>query len=150
MKPRSRRLTPMLVLAYKEEVSTQKPLVWVATSLEDLRAFPEETRRAMGYALRRAQDGQKSPSAKPLKGFGGAGVLEIVESFDGNAFRTVYTTKLGKRIYVLHAFQKKSKAGIKTPPAEIEKVRQRLKQAEEIHAEYLKQKAANEADKTDA
>jgi phage-related protein len=122
-------------------MAVDKDIVWVSTSRKDLKEFPPETQKDMGYALRQAQWGEKSEKAKPLKGFGGASVLEIVASFDGNAFRTVYTTKLGKRIYVLHAFQKKSKSGIKTPVAEIEKVRLRLKEAEEIHAQYLKEKA---------
>lgn len=89
----------------------------------------------MGYALYVAQLGQKHPNAKPLKGFGGAGVLEVVEAFDGDAYRTVYTVKLEGAVYVLHAFQKKSKHGVKTPQSEIEKVRARLRMAIELHAE---------------
>jgi phage-related protein len=128
-------------ISIQEDMDVEKELVWVATSKQDLKEFPDEMQKEIGYALDRVQHGKKPFIAKPLKGFGGASVLEIVTSFDGNAFRTVYTTKLGSRIYVLHAFQKKSKSGIKTPVAEIEKVRQRLKRAEEMHAEYLKEKA---------
>lgn len=87
----------------------------------------------MGFALYLAQRGGKHPDAKPLKGFGGAGVLEVVEDFDGNAYRAVYTVKLAGVVYALHAFQKKSKKGGKTAPADIEKVRTRLKMALELH-----------------
>jgi len=97
-------------------------------------------RRIIGYALYLAQLGQKHIDSKPLKGFGGAGVLEVVEDFDGNAYRAVYTVKLAGVVYVLHAFQKKSKKGSKTPQTEIEKVRARLKLAEELHRAASKQK----------
>jgi len=117
-----------------------RPLIWVATSLEDLKGFPDEVRHVMGYALYLAQVGQKHLHAKPLKGFGGAGVLEVVEDFDGNAYRAVYTVKLAGAIYVLHAFQKKSKKGAKTPQVDIEKVRARLTLAEEIHKAAAKKK----------
>ena len=116
---------------------TPKPLLWVGTSREDLKAFPEEVRQVMGYALFLAQLGGKHPDAKPLKGFGGAGVLEVVDDFDGDAFRAVYTVKLAGAVYVLHAFQKKSKRGIKTSKSDLEKVKARLKLAEEIHAERM-------------
>ena len=112
-----------------------KPLVWVATSRDDLKDFPDEVRRGMGYALYLAQVGRKHADAKPLKGFGGAGVLEVVEDFDGNAYRAVYTVKLAGAVYVLHAFQKKSRKGIKTPQADLDRIRARLKMAEEIHAQ---------------
>lgn len=87
----------------------------------------------MGYALHLAQLGEKSPAAKPLKGFGGAGVLEIVDDHDGDTFRAVYTVRFGDSVYVLHAFQKKSKSGIATPAKEMETVRERLKLAEAHH-----------------
>ncbi len=116
--------------------SELKPLVWVATSLEDLKAFPDEVQRIMGYALYLAQVGQKHPDAKPLKGFRGASVLEVVEDFEGNAYRAVYTVKLANVVYVLHAFQKKSKKGIKTSQADMDKVRARFKLAVEIHARH--------------
>src|SRR3990170_4927909 len=113
-----------------------KLLVWVATSREDLKSFPDEVQRVMGYALYLAQIGRKHPNATPLKGFGGAGVLEVVEDFEGNAYRTVYTVKMADEVYVLHAFQKKSAKGIKTSRADIEKVKARLKLAVEIHHRY--------------
>ncbi len=114
---------------------TIKPLVWVSSSREDLKRFPSEVQRSMGYALYLAQAGKKHPDGKPLKGFGGAGVVEVVEDFDGNAYRAVYTVKLAGVVYALHAFQKKSTKGAKTSPAEIAKVRARLKLAVEIHAQ---------------
>ena len=109
-------------------------LEWVGTSREDLAAFPEEVRRVMGFALRLAQRGDKHPSAKPLKGFGGAGVLEIVEDDDGNTYRAVYTVALPDAVYVLHAFQKKSRHGIKTSARDMNLIRQRLKAAQERSA----------------
>ncbi len=112
---------------------TAKPVRWIARSHDDLRAFPRAARRAIGYALHFAQMGDKHPSAKPMRGFGGAGVLEIVEDHDGNAYRAVYTVKFSEAVYVLHAFRKKSKKGIETPKQEIELVRKRLKRAEEDH-----------------
>jgi phage-related protein len=111
-----------------------KPLVWVGTSLEDLKAFPDEVRRIMGYALCLAQAGQKHLDAKPLKGSGGAGVLESAEDLEGNAYRAVYTVRLAGAVYVLQAFQKKSRRGIKTSRADIDRVKARLRLAEGIHA----------------
>src|SRR5919106_967989 len=88
---------------------TIKPVRWIGNSQEDLREFPDQPRRDIGYALYFAQRGDKHPRAKPLKGFGGAGVLEIVEDHDGNTYRAVYTVKFAGVVYVLHAFQKKAK-----------------------------------------
>jgi phage-related protein len=87
----------------------------------------------MGFALYLAQTGEKHLAAKPLKGFGGAGVLEVVEDHDGDTFRAVYTVKFASAVYVLHAFQKKSKSGIKTPQTDIDLIKQRLKLAEQMH-----------------
>ncbi|EDX83317.1 Phage family protein [Synechococcus sp. PCC 7335] len=93
----------------------------------------------MGFALYRAQQGKKHPDVKPLKGFRGSSVLEIVESFDGNAYRAIYTVKFEGIVYVLHAFQKKSKRGIATPQQDIELVKRRLKRAEEHYRTISKQ-----------
>lgn len=87
----------------------------------------------MGFALYLAQIGQTHGGAKPLRGFGGAGVLEVAEDHDGNTYRAVYTVRLDRAIYVLHAFQKKSRKGIKTPQGDIELVRRRLRVAEQEH-----------------
>jgi len=118
---------------------TAKPLFWMGDALKRLRSFPEEVREVMGYGLFLAEKGGKHPNAKPLKGCGGAGVLEIVEDHDGNTFRAVYTVKLADAVYVLHAFQKKSKKGIATPKADLDLIKDRLKQAREHHAERIKQ-----------
>ena len=93
----------------------------------------------MGYALYQAQIGKKHATAKPLKGFGGAGVLEIVTDHVGDTFRAVYTVKFAHAIYVLHAFQKKSKSGIKTPTAELDLIKQRLKSAESDYKQTLRE-----------
>lgn len=107
-----------------------KPVVWIGSSREDLRAFPDEVRRVMGYAINRAQDGAEHPRAKALRGFGGRSVLEVVDDEDGDTYRAVYTVRFAGVIYLLHAFQKKSKRGIETPKHEIEVIRARLKVAE--------------------
>jgi phage-related protein len=108
-----------------------KPLRWIGRSRQALREFPAQVRREIGYALQFAQAGTKHPSAKPLRGFGGAGVLEIVEDFDGSTYRAVYTVRFAGAVYVLHAFQKKSKSGIATPKKEIDLIRNRLNRAEQ-------------------
>lgn len=92
-----------------------RELEWIGSAREDLKTFPQEVRRFMGFALRAAQRGGKHPDAKPLRGFSGAGVLEITEDYDGDTYRAIYTVKFAEVIYVLHAFQKKSKQGIATP-----------------------------------
>jgi len=86
-----------------------KPVRWVASSKHDVSVFPEDVRRRIGGALWDAQIGSKAPYAKPLKGFGGAGVLEIVDDFDGDTYRALYTVRFAQVVYVLHAYQKKSK-----------------------------------------
>jgi len=106
-----------------------RELVWVASSLKDLREFPEEVRHVMGFALYLAQTGGKHVYAKPLRGFGGAGVLEAADDHHGDTYRCVYTVRYADAVYVLHAFQKKSKAGIATPKHDIDLVRARLEQA---------------------
>ncbi|HZG46566.1 MAG TPA: type II toxin-antitoxin system RelE/ParE family toxin [Allosphingosinicella sp.] len=117
-----------------------RPLFWIGSSRKDLSAFPEEVKDVMGYALHLAQVGEKSATAKPLKGFGGAGVLEIVDDHDGDTFRAVYTVRFGKSVYVLHAFQKKSKSGTATPRTEIDLIKKRLAAAETHHREQGKKK----------
>ncbi|MGH2562773.1 MAG: type II toxin-antitoxin system RelE/ParE family toxin [Thermomicrobiales bacterium] len=112
-----------------------RELVWVGSSLDDLKEFPEVVQRGMGYALWLAQTGGKHPDAKPLKGFGGAGVLEVVDDDEGDTYRTIYTLTLSDAVYVLHAFQKKSKQGIATSQRDKKLIEQRLKWAREMHAE---------------
>jgi phage-related protein len=116
-----------------------KPLEWISSSLSDLRKFPEEVQKVMGFALYLAQLGKKHQDAKPLKGFKGSGVLEVVDDFDGDTYRAVYTVKFEGIIYVLHAFQKKSKQGIATPKQDIELIEARLKRAREHYQSQFKQ-----------
>jgi len=112
-----------------------KPVRWIGSSRRDLKAFPKSVQREVGQALYAAQLGEEYPSAKPLKGFGGRSVLEIVAADVEATYRAVYTVRFGDSIYVLHAFQKKSKKGIATPRTEIELVRRRLAAAERAYRE---------------
>lgn len=105
-----------------------RPLIWRGTSKTDFKAFPEHVQREMGYALFLAQMGERHPTmVRTLKGFGGSTVVEVKESHGGNAYRAVYTVRYADAVYVLHAFQKKSRKGIETPKAEIALVEKRLK-----------------------
>jgi phage-related protein len=118
-----------------------KPLRWIGSSREDLKSFPVEVRRDIGRALYAAQMGDTDPAAKPMKGFGGASVLEIIARFSGNTWRAVYTVRFPGVLYVLHAFQKKSKSGIATPKSEIRLIQKRLANA--VH-DYKERQAQNE------
>jgi len=113
-----------------------KPVRWMGTSKADLTAFPDDVKRRVGRALWDAQIGLKAPFAKPLKGFGGAGVLEVVDDFDGNAYRSVYTVRFAGVVYVLHAFQKKSTRGISTPKSALALISSRLTQAQEDYQSW--------------
>ena len=117
-----------------------KPVGWIGSAREDLLTFPPEVVREIGHVLYIAQIGGKHSAAKPLKGFGGSSVLEVVEDHGGDTFRAVYTVRFGEVIYVLHAFQKKAKKGIATPLREIEKVKSRLKQAQEAYEAWQRAK----------
>jgi phage-related protein len=109
-----------------------KPVIWVGSSRKDMREFPDPVQDHMGYALYVAQLGGKHRDTKALAGFGGAGVVEVVKDFRGDTFRAVYTLRYAGVVYVLHAFQKKSKTGRETPRREVELIRQRLREAEQI------------------
>jgi phage-related protein len=109
-----------------------RPLIWVGSSLDDLRAFPDAVKGVLGYALYLAQMGGKHPDAKPLRGFGDAGVLEIVDDHAGGTYRAVYTVRFPSAVYVLHAFQKKAKRGIATPKQDLDLIRSRLRRAREL------------------
>lgn len=113
----------------------EKPLEWIASSHKDLMALPSDVRRRFGYALSLAQIGDQDDAAKVLKGFGGAGVLEVVEDDAGGTYRVVYTVKFAEAVFVLHCFQKKSKSGIATPKADMDIIRARLKVAEVLAQE---------------
>lgn len=116
-------------------VDQEKPLVWIGSSKKDLVALPITVRRFFGHALHVAQHGDRHDAAKTLEGFGGAGVLEVVENDAGGTYRAVYTVKFEQAVFVLHCFQKKSKSGITTPKAEMEIIRARLKVAEAMAKE---------------
>ena len=109
----------------------KKRVEWIGSSKKDLQSFPDEVQHDIGYALTYAQFGGKHPSAKPWKGLG-SGVMEIVSDYDTNTYRAIYTVNLGDVIYVLHAFQKKSKSGVSTPKEEIEVIRARYRRAIEL------------------
>src|SRR6266567_2160542 len=122
------RLTAICQIRHTREVEGDlepKELIWIGSSQRDLRSFPEEVKDVMGYALFQAQLGRKAPSAKPLAGFGGAGVLEIIDDHQTDTYRAVYTVKFSELVYVLHAFQKKSKKGIATPKPDIDLIKRR-------------------------
>jgi phage-related protein len=109
-----------------------KPLRWIGSAKKDLSAMPDEVQQTFGFGLYHAQIGLLHPDAKPLKGFGSAGILEIVEDWDGDAYRAVYTVRFAQAVYVLHCFQKKSKHGVETPKPEMDLIRARLREAEKL------------------
>ena len=117
-----------------------KRLVWIASSRRDMRVLPKEARRSFGVALIAAQTGETPPLAKPLKGFGGRGVLELIEGDAAGTYRAVYTVRYPTAVYVLHVFQKKSKRGKQTPQQDIDLIKARLKRAEEIHSMESKER----------
>jgi len=107
-----------------------KPVYWIGSSLKDLKALPEEVQDVFGYALYLAQVGKKHADAKPLQGFGSAGVLEVVEDWKGDAYRAIYTVRFTTAVFVLHVFKKKATKGIQTPKHDLDVIRARLKAAE--------------------
>lgn len=113
---------------------------WVGSSKDDLIAFPAEVRARIGFALYQAQIGFKHPSAKTLSGMG-PGVMEVVSRFDKGTYRAVYTVRFAEAVYVLHAFQKKSKKIIATPKPELDLVKQRLKVAKQHYKTNYDRKA---------
>ena len=115
-----------------------RPLLWVASSKRNYGEFPARVQETLGFELFLVQTGQHPPSAKPLKGIG-SGVLELVEDFDGDTYRTVYTVRFQEAVYILHAFKKKSKRGIATPKSDIDLIKRRLKDAMSDHAERFKE-----------
>ncbi len=112
-----------------------KPVRWIGSSRKDIKSFPARVRSDIGKALYAAQQGETDPAAKPLKGFGGHSVMEIVAPHAGDTWRAVYTVRFRDAVYVLHAFQKKSKTGIATPKREIDLIRQRIVDAERDYRE---------------
>jgi phage-related protein len=127
-----------MIMAGKE-----KPLKWIASSYKDLMALPPGVRQHFGYTLSLAQIGDQDDAAKVLTGFGGAGVLEVVEDDAGGTYRAVYTVKFAEAVFVLHCFQKKSKSGIATPKTDMDIIRARLKVAQ-AWAQELRNAKAND------
>ena len=121
----------------------EKPLEWIGNSHKDLMALPTEVRRFFGFALSLAQAGDRHDAAKVLKGFGGAGVLEVLEDDVGGTYRAVYTVKFAEAVFVLHCFQKKSKRGIATPKEEMDIIHARLKVAEALAKELRNEKTTH-------
>jgi len=113
-----------------------RPVIWIGSSLDDLRRLSDTVQDEIGYAIYFAQQGRRHTSAKVLKGFGGAGVLEIVEDDAGGTYRAVYTVRYARVVYVLHVFQKKSKKGVRTPKIEVDLIRRRLAVAESHYREH--------------
>jgi len=113
-----------------------KPVRWVGSSRDDLSAFPTEVKGRVGQAIWMAQTGLKARFAKPLKGFGGAGVLEVVDDFDGETYRAAYTVRFADVIYVLHAFHKKSRKGIETSKSDVDLIKARLVRAREDYEQW--------------
>jgi len=125
-------------------VPALKPLVWIGSSRRDARRLPRPVRKLFGFALRLAQQGLRHADAKSLRGFGSGAVIEVVEDFDRNTYRAVYTVKFGGVVYALHVFQKKSKEGSKTPKTDIGLIRKRLQDAE---MDYRNRKRGSDEEK---
>jgi phage-related protein len=121
--------------------SQPKPLEWIGSAKKDLKGLPDEVIDVFGYALYLAQMGGKHTQAKPLRGFGSAGVLEVVEDWRSNTYRAVYTVRFEARVFVLHVFQKKSKSGIATPKADLDLIGRRLKFAAQRAKELADEQA---------
>lgn len=117
-----------------------RDVVFIASALRDLRVFPDDVRSVIGFALYLAQQGGLHVSAKPLKGFKGSGVVEVADDFDGDTYRAVYTVRYDEAVYVLHAFQKKSRNGIATPQRDVELIRSRLAIADQLHRDRMQQR----------
>lgn len=118
--------------------SALKSVEWIASSLDDLKSFSEDVQQAVGYTLYQAQCGEKHPNVKPFKSFKGASVLEVIQDFDGDTYRAVYTVKFEEVVYILHSFQKKSKRGIETAKQDVELIETRLKRAQEHYEQSYK------------
>jgi phage-related protein len=114
----------------EDQTARAEPCIFIGSSLKDLRRFPAKVKNRFGFALNAVQEGGEPMAAKALRGFGGRTVLELIEDFDSDTYRAVYTVKFAGVVYVLHAFQKKAKKGIATPRQDIELIKSRLRDAE--------------------
>lgn len=122
------------------EKPAPKPVVWIASTKRDLKNLPDAIQDRVGYALWIAQGGKQHPQAKALKGFGDASVIEIIEDWQRDTYRAVYTVRFAEAVYVLHVFQKKSRRGAKTPKPEMAVIEKRLRDATEIHEARTRKK----------
>jgi phage-related protein len=118
--------------------TAKKPVEFVGSARADLRSLPKQVTSVFGFAILLAEVGRKHPDAKPLKGFGGAGVLEVIDNFDGDTYRAVYTVKFEGVVYVLDAFQKKSKKGKELPKVDLDRIKMRLKMAEGHYEQHYR------------
>ena len=132
MRSKNRGVDPKRVV--RLELASLRPIVWGPRTLDELRQFPKKVKREFGRALQFAQAGDKHPAAKPLRGFGGGSILEIVEDYDRGSYRAVYTVRFKEAVYILHVFQKKSKEGIATTRSDVNLIKERLKWATQNHA----------------
>ena len=121
-------------------VRADRPLLWVASSKRDYREFPSRVQDRFGFELYLVQTGQHPSSAKLLRGLG-SGTVELVEDFDSDTYRAVDTVRFSEAVYILHAFKKKSKRGIKTPQSDIDLIRRRLRDAEQDHAQRFRKES---------
>lgn len=124
------------IMAANNRIPILKPIEWASQAKKELKEFPDDVIDVIGYSLMLVQQGEKPDNAKPLKGFAGAGVLEVIEDFDSDTYRAIYTVRFKKAIYVLCAFKKKSKEGIKTPKKDMDLIKHRL----DCAAEHYKSK----------
>lgn len=115
-----------------------KALAWIGSSKKDLDNLPDGISHAFGYGLYLAQKGEKHTNSKPLKGFGSANIIELIEKDESGTYRAVYTIQMKNIVFVLHVFQKKSKHGIETPQQDIELIKNRLKEAQGLYKRWLK------------
>jgi phage-related protein len=122
----------------REDLPKPKPVLWMGSSRIDLKTFPEDVPAHIGYALYAAQCGEEYATVKALKGFGSRSVLEIIAPHESDTYRAVYTVRFKDAIYVLHAFQKKSKKGIATPGPDMDLIRRRLADAMRLHEQRRK------------
>lgn len=130
----------------ENEQENLREVIFLVSAKKALQTFPQDVKRDIGFTLYQVQQGKKPTNAKPLKGFTGAGVLEIIEDYNSDTYRAVYTVKFPQVIYVLHCFQKKSKQGIKTPKQDIDLIKQRLKSAESNYHQWLQQQKEKKDD----
>tara|TARA_B100000315_G_C14458425_1_gene532564 strand:+ start:254 stop:640 length:387 start_codon:yes stop_codon:yes gene_type:complete len=121
------------MIIHNIDMATRKPLAWIGSSKKNYKAFPDDVQDVMGFALDTAQCGLMPQIAKPFSGLG-SGVFELLDDYRTDTYRAIYTVRFAEIVYVLHAFQKKSKKGITTPKKDVELIRRRLRDAQNHYA----------------